>query len=130
MLQMVLRMTLMNETLEKKAPLTFFAPINDAWAKLDNKTLMALFSDIENLKEVMKYHTLRGTYYSCNVLWSKMSPYAMTGRRVRISLKNGFSHAIKFNYATTIEQNINTRNGVLHIIDDVVLYLYKSRYHG
>eukprot|EP00112_Aurelia_sp_Birch-Aquarium-sp1_P013108 Seg2770.3 transcript_id=Seg2770.3/GoldUCD/mRNA.D3Y31 product="Transforming growth factor-beta-induced protein ig-h3" protein_id=Seg2770.3/GoldUCD/D3Y31 len=130
MLQMVLRMTLMNETLEKKAPLTFFAPTNDAWAKLDNKTLMALFGDNDNLKEVMKYHILPGTFYSCNVLWSKMSPYAMTGRRVRISLKNGFSDTIKFNYATTIEQNIKTRNGVLHVIEDVVLYLYKSRYHG
>ena len=120
-LTMALNMTGMSEYLHTRSPLTLFAPTNDAWAELDNATLTKIFEDNDKLRYIIKYHIIPSTIHSCLGVARRMTPYSLAGSRVRI----GFN---KYNYATVIESDITARNGVLQIIDKVVMYLYKRKY--
>ena len=130
LLSMALNFTNLKRTLDSKSPITFFAPSNEAWQKLDNKTLVDYFGNEQQLTDVLEYHTIFGTFYSCNLSRRKSSPFSIAGRRVRLSLKNFYSDKIIFNYAETIASNIVAKNGVVHIVDNVVQYLYKRKYFG
>ena len=129
-LTMALKITDLSEYVNKESPITFFAPTNEAWSKLDNKTLTNLFEDNNKLNYIIKYHLIASAIYSCDIKAGRMSPYSLTGTRVRISFKNSYSNTILYNYAETIEDDITAKNGVLYAINSVVRYLYKRKYIG
>lgn len=130
---MALNITGMSKYIHTKSPLTLFAPTNEAWSKLDNKTLTNLFENNNKLGYIIKYHIIPRTIYSCyvkSVMSWRLAPYALTGSRVRISLKNAYSKTLLYNYARTIVSDVTAQNGVLHVIDEVVLYMFKQKYRG
>ena len=129
-LTMALEIAGMSKYIATESPLTFFAPTNDAWSELDNRTLTSIFQDSEKLRYIIKYHLIQSAIYSCDVMAGKIAPYSLTGTRVRISLSNRYSESLFFNYAETSEFDITVKNGVLHVINDVVMYLYKRKYNG
>ena len=129
-LTMALEIAGMSEYIAAESPLTLFAPTNDAWSELDNETLTSIFEDSKKLRYIIKYHLIQNAIYSCDVMAGKIAPYSLTGTRVRISRSNSYSDSLLFNYAETIESDITAKNGVLHVINKVVRYLYKRKHNG
>lgn len=127
---MALKISGMNDRLRSKSAITIFAPTNDAWSKLDNRTLTKIFEDNEELNYTMKYHMIYGKVYSCYVKTGQIAPFSLTGTRVRVSSRDYHSNKLLYNYAETVESDITASNGVLHAIDQVALYLSSRRYNG
>ncbi|PSG88781.1 fasciclin domain-containing protein [Aurantibacter aestuarii] len=119
------------EVLSSKGPFTVFAPTNDAFAKLPEGTVETLLKP-ENkttLQAVLKYHVVAGDYKAADLvkMIKKMDGKAelktvaggtltawMKGKDVYINDENG-------NTAKVTIANVNQSNGVIHVIDKVVL---------
>ena len=129
-LTMALRIADLHDYVDQASPITFFAPDNEAWSLLDNRTLTSLFADNDKLRYVLKYHMIPRAIYSCDIGNGLMAPFSLMGTRVRISFKNSHSKTIMYNYAETIASDITAKNGVLYVVNDVVRYLYKQKYNG
>ena len=105
------------ETLSGEGPFTVFAPTDDAFAKLPEGTVEALLGDIPALSEILLYHVLPG-----KVMASQAGEltYAKTaaGIDVRIKLMDG---KLFINDAEVVISDIEASNGVIHVIDTVLL---------
>ena len=113
----------LTSTLEGAGSFTVFAPTDDAF----NDLLMALNIDaatllgIENLSSVLLYHVLDGAYYSGDVVAN--SPFSMAtleGSNVDFTVMDGKAY---INGVEIITTDILTTNGVIHVIDGVILPL-------
>lgn len=105
------------ETLSGPGPFTVFAPTNDAFtaalAKL-NKTLDELSA--EDLKPILTYHVVAGTVLSKDI---KPGPVTtVNGKTATISVSGS---SVKINDATVTTADIEASNGVIHVIDAVLL---------
>jgi transforming growth factor-beta-induced protein len=105
------------ETLKDKGPYTIFAPTDAAFAKLGKKTIDALLADPAQLKSILLYHAVSGKVYSGDVI-KLSSAKTINGADVTITVKNG---QVFINNARVVTTNILTTNGVIHIIDTVIL---------
>lgn len=94
-------------------PLTVFAPTDEAFAALG--LYPNNIASVPNLKEILLYHVLGSVVYS-NQLSNKYVG-TLNGAAVKIDLTNG----VKVNDANVIAADIKSRNGVMHIIDKVLL---------
>ena len=105
------------DTLKGDGPFTVFAPTDDAFAKLPAGTVDALLRDIPALTSILLYHVLPGSYMAADVL--KM-PFADTagGPFVRFKADGG---KVFINEAEIILTDIVAENGVIHVIDSVIL---------
>ncbi len=100
-------------------PLTVFAPTDEAFAALPAGTVETLLRP-ENrgkLAEILKYHVVAGRVFSSDAL-SAQSAETLQGQRVRIGLENG---QLRVNGANIIMNDIEASNGVIHVIDRVIL---------
>jgi uncharacterized surface protein with fasciclin (FAS1) repeats len=104
------------DTLKSKGPFTVFAPNDDAFAKLPKGTVEGLLKDIPKLKAVLTYHVVAGKVMAADVVKLK-SAKTVEGQEVKIDASNG----VKINDATVIKADILTDNGVIHVIDKVLL---------
>jgi transforming growth factor-beta-induced protein len=105
------------DTLKGKGPYTIFAPTDAAFAKLPKGTVDALLKDPEKLKSILLYHAVEGAVYSGDA--AKLSTAnTINGAPLTISLKNG---QITINTARVVTKDILTTNGVIHVIDTVLL---------
>lgn len=105
------------ETLSGEGPFTVFAPTNAAFEKLPEGTLEDLLSKPEELKKVLTYHVVSGEVKAADVV--KLSEATtVNGAKVDISV-NG--DVVKVNNATVTKTDIMTSNGVIHVIDTVLL---------
>ncbi|GAB2989477.1 fasciclin domain-containing protein [Psychrosphaera aestuarii] len=109
--------TLANE----EATFTVFAPTNDAFDKIDSAELSALLANTEALREVLLQHVIGGEVNS-------VAAYAANGRTVPTASGNEISVSIdptsrmlQFGGANVIITDIYTTNGIIHVIDTVVL---------
>lgn len=106
------------ETLQGKGPFTFLAPSDKAFAKLPHGTLESLLKP-ENkpkLQAILKYHVLPGRRTSQDVAhWS--GTRTIDGNLVKITS----SHALKFNSSKVVQADINASNGIIHVIDTVLM---------
>jgi len=105
------------ETLKGKGPFTVFAPTDEAFAKLPKGTLDALLKDKKKLTAVLTYHVVAGTVKSGDVVKLK-SAKTVNGQSVTVSVKDG---AVSIDKAKVTKADIEASNGVIHVIDTVLL---------
>ncbi len=105
------------ETLQGKGPFTVFAPTDAAFGKIPKATLDALLKDKEALKKVLLYHVVPGNVMAKDVVKLK-SAKTVQGSNVTISVKG---KTVKINNATVIAADVKASNGVIHVIDTVIL---------
>jgi uncharacterized surface protein with fasciclin (FAS1) repeats len=104
------------ETLKGPGPFTVFAPTDAAFAKLPAGTVEGLLQDIPKLTQVLTYHVVPGAVMSTDIT-GPMSPATVQGGTLKIDP----SHGVKVNDATVTQADIKADNGVIHVIDTVLL---------
>jgi uncharacterized surface protein with fasciclin (FAS1) repeats len=109
------------DTLKSKGPFTVFAPTDDAFAKLPKGTVEGLLKDIPKLKAVLTYHVVSGKVMAADVVKLKTAK-TVQGQEVKIDASKWHLHKnVKINDANVIKADIATDNGVIHVIDKVML---------
>ncbi len=106
-------------TLSNDGPFTVFAPTDEAFDKLPRGTVETLLKP-ENrgkLTAILKYHVIPGRVSASEAL-AAQSAKTLQGDRVRITFKDG---ELRVNDARVISNDIETSNGVIHVIDTVIL---------
>ncbi len=103
--------------LSGKTQLTVFAPTDAAFAKVPKATLAALGKDPAKLKAVLLYHVVPGKVTAAKVTMLK-SAKTLQGSTVRISTTGG---VVKVNNARVIKADVMASNGVIHVIDRVLI---------
>ncbi|MCB9932190.1 MAG: fasciclin domain-containing protein [Planctomycetes bacterium] len=107
------------ETLQGDGPFTVFAPNNAAFAKLPEGTVEELLKpeNREKLTAILTYHVVAGKVMSADVV--KLTEAAtVQGQKVKIEVKDGTVHV---DGAKVIATDIKCSNGVIHVIDSVIL---------
>jgi transforming growth factor-beta-induced protein len=105
------------ETLQGQGPFTVFAPTDDAFAKLPAGTIQALLNDIPTLTNILLYHVVSGNVMAADVVGLTRTT-AVNGKSIGISMRNG---SVFLNDSKVIITDITAENGVIHVIDDVLL---------
>lgn len=105
------------ETLSGDGPFTVFAPTDEAFAKLPAGTVEALLNDKERLTAILTYHVVPGKVMASDVV-DLTSAATVNGQDVAISVMNG---KVMINNATVTATDIEASNGVIHVIDTVIL---------
>jgi transforming growth factor-beta-induced protein len=105
------------ETLKGAGPFTVFAPTDEAFAKLPAGTVEALLKDPKALGEILKYHVVAGKVMAADA--AKLTEAkTVQGSPIKISVKDG---KVYINDAQVTTADIETSNGVIHVIDTVIL---------
>lgn len=104
-------------TLSGAGPYTVFAPTNEAFAKIPSKDLQKLLANQKELDSVLEYHVLAG-HFSMRDLMSVRSAKTLEGDTVAVS---GSGSVIKVNDATVLKADVAAANGVVHVIDTVLM---------
>ena len=106
------------DTLKGAGPYTVFAPTDEAFAKLPAGTLESLLKDPEGLKQILLYHVVSGKVTADQVV-GLTSADSVAGPAIAIAVKDG--KVILNDSATVVTTDIETKNGVIHVIDQVIL---------
>lgn len=104
------------ETLKGQGPFTVFAPTDEAFAKLPPGTLEALLKDKDKLTAILTYHVVPGKVTAADVVKLK-SAKTVQGKSVAIDATAG----VKVNDAKVVKADVDCSNGVIHVIDTVLL---------
>ncbi|XZN90355.1 MAG: fasciclin domain-containing protein [Microcoleus sp.] len=104
------------DTLKGPGPFTVFAPTDEAFAKLPEGTVDALLKDIPKLTKILTYHVVSGKVMAADVVKLK-SATTVEGSTVKIDASKG----VKINDSTVTTPDVAVDNGVIHIIDTVLL---------
>ena len=117
--------------LSSEGPFTVFAPTNDAFSKLPEGTVDTLLKteNISTLQAILKYHVVSGKFMAADVvgLINKNNGKAMIptvyGENLTATLKDGSVYITdaKGNSAKVIAADLNNTNGVIHVLDTVLL---------
>ncbi len=105
------------ETLQGAGPFTVFAPTDAAFAKLPAGTLDALLKDKAKLAAILTYHVVAGKVEAKDVV-KLTSAKTVNGATVAIKVVNG---KVMINNATVSTADVQASNGVIHVIDTVIL---------
>jgi uncharacterized surface protein with fasciclin (FAS1) repeats len=103
------------ETLKGNGPFTVFAPTDAAFAKVPKKDLDALLADKSKLVAVLTYHVVPGSVMAKDVKAGKVK--TVQGSDLTVSTSGG----VKVDGANVVKTDIVADNGVIHVIDSVVL---------
>jgi uncharacterized surface protein with fasciclin (FAS1) repeats len=93
-----------------------FAPTDEAFAKLPAGTLDALLKDKAALTKILTYHVVAGKVMAADVKSGKVK--SVQGQALNITAD---SYGVKVNAAKVVQTDIVASNGVIHVIDTVVL---------
>ncbi|MDZ8030753.1 MAG: fasciclin domain-containing protein [Nostoc sp. DedQUE08] len=104
------------DTLQGDGPFTVFAPTDEAFNKLPAGTVDALLQDIPKLKKILTYHVVSGKVLAADVVKLKTAK-TVEGSDVKIDASNG----VKINDATVATADVAADNGVIHVIDTVLI---------
>jgi uncharacterized surface protein with fasciclin (FAS1) repeats len=104
------------DTLKGKGPFTVFAPTDAAFAKLPAGTLDALLKDKEKLAAVLTYHVVPGSVMAAQVKPGQVK--TVQGQSLTVTAKGG---NVMVDNANVVKTDIRTSNGVIHVIDSVIL---------
>jgi uncharacterized surface protein with fasciclin (FAS1) repeats len=105
------------ETMKGPGPFTVFAPTDEAFAKVPKDKLEALLKDKKALTAVLTYHVVPGKVMAADVV-KLDSAKTVQGKKVTIAAKDG---KVKINSANVLKTDIACKNGVIHVIDAVLL---------
>ncbi len=104
------------ETLKSPGPFTVFAPTDDAFAKLPPGTITTLLQNIPQLARILTYHVVPGTLLQADL--AKLGTViSVEGSPIPINCVDGF----EVKNATVLAADIVADNGVIHVIDNVIL---------
>jgi len=106
----------LGDTLSGPGPFTVFAPNDAAFAQLPAGTVEGLLEDIPKLRQILTFHVVPGKLMAADVV-KLTSAKTVQGQNVTINAKNG----VKINDAIVITPDIEADNGVIHVIDRVIL---------
>ncbi len=105
------------DTLKGPGPFTVFAPTDAAFARLPAGTIEALLADKEKLTAVLTYHVVSGAVSSADAA-GLTTAKTVQGADLNITSADG---SVKINDATVVKADIKATNGVIHVIDTVLL---------
>src|SRR5450432_2993922 len=107
------------DTLKGTGPFTVFAPTDEAFSKLPAGTVESLLKpeNKEKLKSILLYHVVAGDVTSAKVV-KLTSAKTVNGQDVKISVVDG---TVMINDAKVVKADIAASNGVIHVIDTVLL---------
>jgi uncharacterized surface protein with fasciclin (FAS1) repeats len=103
------------DTLKGPGPFTVFAPTDEAFAKIPKAQLDALLKDKEKLAAVLKYHVVSGKVMAKDVKAGEVK--TVNGKTFKIATTGG----VTVNNAKVVKTDIETTNGVIHVVDTVLL---------
>ncbi|NDP37941.1 MAG: fasciclin domain-containing protein [Rhodoferax sp.] len=103
------------DTLKGKGPFTVFAPTDEAFAKIPKADLDALLKDKAKLTAVLTYHVVSGKVMAADVKAGNVK--TVQGSELTVTTMNG----VKVNNANVVKTDIVADNGVIHVIDTVVM---------
>lgn len=107
------------DTLKSDGPFTVFAPTNDAFAKLPAGTVETLLKpeNKDQLVKVLTYHVVPGAVTSDQLAGKRLSVATVQGQKLHVDGRNG----VKINKSNVTAADIIASNGVIHVIDKVLL---------
>ena len=104
------------DTLKGEGPFTVFAPTDAAFAKLPAGTVEALLADKAKLTAVLTYHVVAGKVTAADVV-KLSSAKTVQGGALAIDASQG----VKVNGANVVQADVMASNGVIHVIDTVLI---------
>ncbi|QDG79093.1 fasciclin domain-containing protein [Labrenzia sp. PHM005] len=107
------------DTLKGDGPFTVFAPTDEAFAKLPAGTVEDLLKpeNKDKLIAVLTYHVVPGKVMSSDIAGKKADVASVQGDTIAVDATNG----VKVDGASVVTADIETSNGVIHVIDSVIL---------
>jgi uncharacterized surface protein with fasciclin (FAS1) repeats len=107
------------DTLKSAGPFTVFAPTDEAFAKLPKGTVEDLLKPENKAKlvAILTYHVLPAKVMAADISGKKMSAKTVQGTDIAVDAMSG----VKINDATVVSADIAATNGVIHVIDSVLL---------
>jgi uncharacterized surface protein with fasciclin (FAS1) repeats len=107
------------EALKGDGPFTVFAPTDAAFAKLGDEKIQELLKpeNKETLASILKYHVVAGKVMSSDIAGKKLKVETLEGSKAKVNAKDG----VKIDNATVTGADILASNGVIHVIDTVIL---------
>jgi len=106
----------LSDVLEHEGPYTVFAPSDEAFAKLPDGAVQSLLAAPDTLADVVNYHVVPGRMTAADIV-GRISAETLQGEDLAIS-NNG---AIRIDGARVVSGDIEASNGVIHVIDRVLL---------
>jgi len=104
------------DVLQSQGPFTVFAPTDEAFAKLPPGTITTLVQNVPQLARILTYHVVSGKFMKAD-LEKLDSVISVEGSPISIDCSDGF----EVKNATVIASDIEADNGVIHVIDNVIL---------
>jgi len=104
------------DALKGDGPFTLFAPTDEAFAKIPEDKLQALLKNQEQLTAVLTYHVVPANVSSSQAINLKKAK-TLQGQLIKIDTSNG----VRVNNANVIKADIMASNGVIHVIDTVIM---------
>ena len=104
------------ETLSGEGPFTVFAPTDEAFAQIPQETLQAVLADKEKLTAILTYHVVPGRLMAADVVRSTQLQ-TVQGQSITVSAEGG----VRVDDANVIQTDIEADNGVIHVIDQVIM---------
>ena len=107
------------DTLKSSGPFTVFAPTNEAFAALPKGTLESLLKPENKTKlaAILKHHVVSGKVLASDVTGKKLSQATVNGTKIDIDGTSG----VTVSGAKVVSPDLITTNGVIHVIDKVLL---------
>ena len=107
------------DVLKGDGPFTVFAPVDDAFKALPEGTLETLLKpeNKDQLVGILTYHVLAGKVMAADIAGKTLEITMVNGTTAQIDATDG----VKIDGATVIQADIETSNGVIHVIDAVIL---------
>jgi uncharacterized surface protein with fasciclin (FAS1) repeats len=112
-------------TLKGKGPFTVFAPNDAAFAKLPPGTVESLLKNKAKLAAILKYHVIPGRVKAADVAGKSLKVATVEGQPLNVD----GSFGVKVNDAHVIQPDIEASNGVIHVIDTVLLPPPREKTH-
>jgi uncharacterized surface protein with fasciclin (FAS1) repeats len=104
------------DALKGEGPFTVFAPTDDAFDALPSGVLDDLLANVTALSDVLTYHVVSGEYMAADVV-TLSALTTLQGGNLTISATDG----VKIDGANVVQTDIACRNGVIHVIDAVLI---------
>ncbi|MEG4999873.1 MULTISPECIES: fasciclin domain-containing protein [unclassified Microcoleus] len=104
------------DALKSPGPFTVFAPTDDAFAKLPPGTITTLVQNVPQLSRILMFHVVSGKFMKADL--AKLGfVTSLEGSPIKIDCSDGF----EVKNATVVAADIEAENGVIHVIDNVIL---------
>ncbi|MEI2582688.1 fasciclin domain-containing protein [Scytonema sp. PRP1] len=106
----------LDTALKGSGPFTVFAPTDEAFSKLESGFVESLLEDVIELRKVLEYHVVSGKIAAADLAQLKQAT-TTAGSDLKIDASNG----VKVNDATVVTPDVAADNGVIHVIDTVLV---------